>query len=110
MAAICTTCPRQSCSIIATHRTPTHRTKRAPCTLPLSLSAVQDVYVPRMHSQLCTRKVLVMEWVEGERLRTAYSAAREGGGMATGVSRGASAARGRCMLAGLRHAGAVTRG
>jgi predicted unusual protein kinase regulating ubiquinone biosynthesis (AarF/ABC1/UbiB family) len=30
-----------------------------------------------MHMALCTRKVLVMEWVEGERLRTAYSAAAE---------------------------------
>ena len=49
---------------------------------------VQDVYVPRMLTTMCTRKVLVMEWVEGERLRTAYSAAREGGGDATapGVS------------------------
>jgi hypothetical protein len=35
--------------------------------------------VPRMHTPLCTRRVLVMEWVDGERLRTAYSAAREVG-------------------------------
>lgn len=33
-----------------------------------------------MHTQLCTRKVLVMEWVDGERLRTAYSAASEASG------------------------------
>ncbi|PRW57519.1 putative aarF domain-containing kinase chloroplastic [Chlorella sorokiniana] len=38
---------------------------------------MEDVYVPRMHTELCTRKVLVMEWVDGERLRTAYSAARD---------------------------------
>ncbi|EFN55778.1 hypothetical protein CHLNCDRAFT_57703 [Chlorella variabilis] len=41
---------------------------------------LEGVYVPSMHTSLCTRKVLVMEWVEGERLRTAYSAARESGG------------------------------
>ncbi|PSC70755.1 putative aarF domain-containing kinase chloroplastic [Micractinium conductrix] len=41
---------------------------------------MEDVYVPRMHTQLCTRKVLVMEWVDGERLRTAYSAASEASG------------------------------
>jgi predicted unusual protein kinase regulating ubiquinone biosynthesis (AarF/ABC1/UbiB family) len=49
---------------------------------------MQGVYVPGMHTSLCTRKVLVMEWVDGERLRTAYSAARESGGTqpAAGVS------------------------
>ncbi|KAL4451900.1 hypothetical protein ABPG75_007562 [Micractinium tetrahymenae] len=38
---------------------------------------MEGIYVPRMHTELCTRKVLVMEWVDGERLRTAYSAAVE---------------------------------
>ncbi|KAL4853347.1 putative aarF domain-containing protein kinase [Chlorella vulgaris] len=55
---------------------------------------LEGVYVPRMHAAMCTRKVLVMEWVEGERLRTAYSAAREGvaggGQAAIGVPGGTS--------------------
>lgn len=53
---------------------------------------VQDVYVPRMHTPLCTRRVLVMEWVDGERLRTAYSAAREGGGGAPAAQVGTAPA------------------
>lgn len=61
----------------APHRGPAlawHTRAALPCRPP-----VQDVYVPAMHTELCTRKVLVMEWVDGERLRTAYSAAREAG-------------------------------
>lgn len=37
-------------------------------------SHLEGVYVPKMYVELCTPKVLVMEWVEGQRLRTAYSA------------------------------------
>jgi aarF domain-containing kinase len=37
-------------------------------------SQLEGVYVPKMYVELCTSKVLVMEWVEGQRLRTAYSA------------------------------------
>ncbi|GAB4819247.1 hypothetical protein N2152v2_006293 [Parachlorella kessleri] len=36
---------------------------------------LEDVYIPEMNLELTTRKVLVMEWVDGERLRTAYTAA-----------------------------------
>lgn len=39
---------------------------------------LEGVYVPRMYSDLTTRRVLVMEWVNGERLKTAYSAAGTG--------------------------------
>eukprot|EP00887_Chlorella_sp_A99_P007885 scaffold20.g7885.t1 len=38
-------------------------------------SHLEDVYVPAMDTRLTTRKVLVMEWVHGERLRTAFTAA-----------------------------------
>lgn len=43
---------------------------------------LEGVYVPKMVRDLTTQRVLVMEWVEGERLRTAYSAAaaEPGGG------------------------------
>lgn len=34
---------------------------------------LEGVFVPEMRLDLTTRKVLVMEWVEGERLRTAYT-------------------------------------
>ncbi len=32
---------------------------------------LQGVYVPEMHEQLTRRRVLVMEWVDGVRLRSA---------------------------------------
>lgn len=35
------------------------------------------VYVPAMKRELTTKKVLVMEWIEGERLRSAYAAASD---------------------------------
>lgn len=35
------------------------------------------VYVPAMRRELTTKKVLVMEWIEGERLRSAYAAASD---------------------------------
>ena len=44
-------------------------------------SHLEGVYVPAMVTDLTTSRVLVMEWVEGERLRTAYSAV--GGGSST---------------------------
>jgi aarF domain-containing kinase len=34
---------------------------------------LEGVYVPKMYSDLTTRRVLVMEWIDGERLRTGYS-------------------------------------
>lgn len=34
---------------------------------------LEGVYVPQMRPEFTTRRVLVMEWVEGERLRSAYS-------------------------------------
>ena len=37
-------------------------------------SHLEGVYVPKMYVELCTPKVLIMEWVDGQRLRTAYSA------------------------------------
>jgi aarF domain-containing kinase len=37
--------------------------------------AMAGVLVPRMHGELTTRRVLVMEWVRGERLRSARDAA-----------------------------------
>ena len=40
--------------------------------------ALQGVFVPGMYEDLTTRRVLVMEWVEGERLRTAYAARTSG--------------------------------
>lgn len=43
-----------------------------PCA-PTAAAAQQDVFVPEMNLELTTRKVLVMEWVDGERLRTAYT-------------------------------------
>lgn len=47
-----------------------------------------DVYVPVMREDLTTPRVLVMEWVEGTKLRTANSAAvirARGGGQAAAV-------------------------
>lgn len=32
--------------------------------------SLRDVHVPKVYPKLCTRRVLVMEWVEGRRLRT----------------------------------------
>ena len=45
-------------------------------------SHLDGVYVPKMVTDLTTPRVLVMEWIEGERLRTAYSAMSsvDGGG------------------------------
>lgn len=40
--------------------------------------AIPDVYVPRMDRALTTRRVLVMEWIEGERLRTGAGGAARG--------------------------------
>lgn len=37
-------------------------------------SHLDGVYVPKMVTDLTTPRVLIMEWIEGERLRTAYSA------------------------------------
>jgi aarF domain-containing kinase len=58
---------------------------------------LDGVFVPGMRTDLTTRRVLVMEWVEGERLRTAYTAASDGaeeggsgGGGAAGAPRGSS--------------------
>jgi len=34
---------------------------------------LEGVYVPKMYSDLTTRRVLVMEWIDGERLRTRYT-------------------------------------
>ena len=39
------------------------------------ISFVQGVYVPEMCVELTTRRVLVMEWVDGVRLRSAASGA-----------------------------------
>ncbi|KAL4420222.1 hypothetical protein ABPG77_011046 [Micractinium sp. CCAP 211/92] len=56
---------------------------------------MEGIYVPRMYTELCTRKVLVMEWVEGERLRTAYSAAVEASALSSAdVPPGGAARRG----------------
>ena len=59
-------------------------------------SHLEGVYVPRMYTEVTTPRVLVMEWVDGERLRTAYtsvssgssssSASSAGGGIATSAS------------------------
>lgn len=53
-------------------------------------SHLEGVYVPTMHTALTTRRVLVMEWVQGERLRTAYAAS---GGGSTPPAASAAAAR-----------------
>jgi aarF domain-containing kinase len=46
-------------------------------------SHLDGVYVPDMVTDLTTARVLVMEWVDGDRLRTAYSAV--GGGGSPGI-------------------------
>ncbi|KAK2080806.1 hypothetical protein QBZ16_000660 [Prototheca wickerhamii] len=46
---------------------------------------MREIHVPRVHAGLTTRRVLVMEWVRGRRLRTAGS--REGGGGGGAASR-----------------------
>lgn len=38
---------------------------------------LDGVYVPQMYKDLTTRKVLVMEWIEGERLHTKSSTSRD---------------------------------
>lgn len=38
-----------------------------------------QIYVPHMYTDLTTPRALVMEWVDGVRLRTAASAARDSG-------------------------------
>lgn len=48
-------------------------------------SHLDGVYVPGMVTDLTTSRVLVMEWIDGERLRTAYSAFGD-----TSSSRGSS--------------------
>lgn len=42
-----------------------------PCKLPSVRARRQGVYVPEMCVELTTRRVLVMEWVDGVRLRSA---------------------------------------
>jgi len=41
-----------------------------------------EVYVPDVLTQLTTTSVMTMEWIEGERLRTASSSANVSEGMA----------------------------
>lgn len=66
-----------------------HACPLAAAALINTRALLQGVYVPRMHTELTTRKVLVMEWVEGQRLRTAFSAAQASSvqGTLDGVSR-----------------------
>ncbi|KAL6771779.1 hypothetical protein ACKKBG_A27795 [Auxenochlorella protothecoides x Auxenochlorella symbiontica] len=45
---------------------------------------LEDVFVPRMYHELTTRRVLTMEWVDGQRLRTAGG--RGGSGDAGGAA------------------------
>jgi aarF domain-containing kinase len=47
-------------------------------------SNLEGVYVPYMHADLTTQKVLVMEWVDGERLRSAYAAVDSSGFSSSG--------------------------
>lgn len=54
-------------------------------------SHLDGVYVPRMYEDLTTSRVLVMEWIDGERLRTAYSAVSEGSLRGKQGARGSSA-------------------
>ena len=41
-------------------------------------AGVTDVFVPKVYSDLTTRKVLVMEWVDGYRLTDSTSLAKYG--------------------------------
>ncbi|WPT15239.1 aarF domain-containing protein kinase [Picochlorum sp. SENEW3] len=40
-------------------------------------SHLDGVYVPKMYSELTTRRVLVMEWIDGERLSSATAGSRD---------------------------------
>ena len=53
-------------------------------------SHLDGVYIPDMVRDLTTSRVLVMEWVDGERLRTAYSAVSGTSSSSTTDSSGAS--------------------
>lgn len=46
------------------------------CSL-VDIVLLQGVYVPKMHTDITTPRVLIMEWVDGTRLR---SSAQGGGG------------------------------
>lgn len=45
---------------------------------------LEGVYVPQMYTELTTQKVLVMEWVEGERIRSAYTSVGSNGFSSSG--------------------------
>lgn len=47
---------------------------------------LDGVYIPTMLCDLTTQKVLVMEWVEGERIRSAYASFESTGFASSGVS------------------------